>query len=403
MKVVQINTVYKFGSTGGILCDLETKMRQHGIEPYAVYGRDMTGETFGDGVYKMNNKLGWYVHKYTTHLLGYQGYSSKAQTQKAIDFIDRIDPDVIHIHNLHGHYLNLKVLFDYLQKANKKVVWTLHDCWAFTGHCAHFYQIGCERWKNGCGNCPQKIAYPRSVFFDRSEKQWLDKRKLFTGLENLHIVTVSDWLKSLVKESFLGDCDVRTIYNGIDTSVFLPRGNASLLKKKLGLDENKQLVLGVASGWTDRKGLTDFIYFAENAPSDISFLLVGQMPSGIKLPDAIIPYGRTNNRTELAELYSAADLFVNPSRQETFGLTTAEAMACGTPAVVYDLTACPEVVGTDIRCGAIVPAMDKKAMLDCILDRLSVQKHEDASRQWVVNNFDKENQLEHYIKLYQQN
>lgn len=402
MKVVQINTVYQFGSTGRIVCELENTMRRNDISPYAIYGRDMTGETFGPDVYKMNDKYGWYVHKYTTHLIGYQGYSSKKHTQKAIEFIEQIDPDVVHLHNLHGHYLNLEVLFDYLQRTNKKVVWTFHDCWPFTGHCAYFHHIGCERWKNGCGNCPQKTMYPRSMIFDRSERQWKDKRRMFSSLQNLHIVTVSNWLKSLVEESFLGDCDIRTIYNGIDISIFSPQNSGELVKSKLGLDAAKKLVLGVASGWTERKGLSDFIYFAQNAPSDVIFLLVGQIPRSQKLPDNIIPYGRTNSQTELAELYSAADLFVNPSRQETFGLTTAEAMACGTPAIVYDTTACPEVVGRDSRCGDVVPSMDRQAMLECILHRLSMVKDEVATRQWVVNNFDKEVQLANYIKLYRE-
>jgi len=402
MRVVQINTVYQFGSTGRILCDLEEAMRRNNISPYAIYGRDMTGEIFGSDVYKMSDKCSWYINKFTTHLLGYEGYSSKKQTQKAINFIERIDPEIVHLHNLHGYYLNLEELFEYLQKTNKKVVWTFHDCWPFTGHCAYFHQIGCERWKNGCGNCPQKISYPRSMIFDRSERQWQDKRKWFTSLPNLHIVTVSNWLKSLVEESFLGDCDIRTIYNGVNTSVFLPQESGKLIKNKLGLDTTKKLVLGVASGWTERKGLADFMYFAEKAPADVVFLLVGQIPSGVKIPDNIIHYGRTNNLAQLAELYSAADIFVNPSKQETFGLTTAEAMACGTPAIVYDTTACPEVVGSDTRCGDIVPAMDKQAMLECILNRLSMPKDEVATRQWVVNNFDKEIRLDDYVKLYKE-
>ena len=402
MKVVQINTVYKFGSTGRILCDLEDKMFQNDIEPYAIYGRDMTNEVFGNNVYKMNNKFGFYVHKYTTHLLGYQGYSSRKQTKKAIAFINNISPDIVHLHNLHGHYLNLGILFNYLHQTNKKVVWTFHDCWPFTGHCTYFHQIGCERWKTGCGNCVQKIAYPRSLFFDRSEKQWLDKCKMFTTLPNLHIVTVSNWLKSIVEESFFKNCDIRTIYNGVDTSMFLPRDNSVHIKNITGVGEDKKIVLGVASGWTERKGLSDFLYFAKNAPSDIIFLLVGQVPQGVKASNNLIFYGEVNNLTELSELYSTADLFVNPSRQETFGLTTVEAMACGTPVIVYDTTACPEIVGSDIRCGNIVQNMNKKAMLDQILKRLSTTKDKIAPRQWSVENFDKEKQLEQYIRLYKE-
>ena len=399
MKVVQINAVYQYGSTGRIVAELEEQMRKQGIESYVVYGRSMSSEAFGSHVYKMENKRGYYTHKFVTHLTGYQGYASREHTKQAVDFIDKIDPDIIHLHNLHGHYLNLEVLFEYLRIANKMVVWTFHDCWPFTGHCAHFHSVSCNRWQSGCGNCPQKLAYPRSLFFDRSAVQWRAKRHLFLSLPKLHIVTVSRWLQTLVENSFFQGCSVQTIYNGIDTNLFAPQQNLDAFKDELGL-LGKKIILGAATTWTERKGLGDFLYLANKLPDDAVILLAGMMKKNVRIPHNVISLGPVNKIETLSMLYSVADVFVNPSRQETFGWTTAEARACGTPAIVYNTSACPEVVGNDYRCGSIVPSFDKDALLEAIKFRLSHDKQSEVTREMVVKRFDKEKQLEKYIHLY---
>jgi len=400
MNVVEINTYYQYGSTGMIVGDLETAMMESGISPYILYGRDMYPPEASDHVYKINTSAGYLAHKWTTHLLGYQCLSSTGQTKKAIDILRHIRPDVVHLHNLHGHYLNIKILFDYLRETQVPVVWTFHDCWPFTGHCAYFFNIGCDKWKTGCGNCPQKIAYPRSLFFDRSAEQWKIKQELYGSLPNLHIVTVSHWLESLVRESFLSASDIRTIYNGVDTAIFYPRITHDDVRKKLDAGE-KKIVLGVASGWTERKGLSDFLYLAQKLPKDAEIVLVGKVPSGFRLPENILPYGCISDKNELASLYSAADVFVNPSRQETFGLTTAEAMACGTPAVVYNVTACPEVVGDDLRCGDKVTPFDKQELYEKTVQILQQPTAGGKfPHEQVANMFDKGKQIGEYISLY---
>lgn len=401
MRIIQINAFYKYGSTGRIVTELEELMRINGIEPYALFGRSMSNDSYGAHVYKIDKTREYYAHKMMTHLTGYQGYASRECTKRAVDFIDRINPDVIHLHNLHGHYLNLEILFEYLRIANKMVMWTFHDCWPFTGHCAYFHSVSCNRWQTGCGDCPQKYSYPRSLFFDRSSVQWKAKRDMFLSVPRLYIITVSKWLQSLVEQSFFQGCNIRTIYNGVDTNVFAPRVNNTGLKQKYGLPQ-KKIILGVSTTWTERKGLNDFLYLSKILPDEAVIVLVGKKPKNVCFPNNIIPFGPVNDPQTLSILYSIADVFVNPSKQETFGLTTAEAMACGTPAIVYNTTACPEVVGCDSACGSIVPSFNKDALFEAILFRLSHSKQIDIARERVVENFDKEKQLGKYIQLYKE-
>lgn len=344
MKVLLINSVYGRGSTGRIVKDLGEALEKQGHSYMVAYGR---GEKLADPhCYFIGSKASVYFHAAMSRLTDRAGFYSKAATKKLVRFIGEYAPDVIHLHNLHGYYLNVEILFDFLKTQYKgKVIWTLHDCWAFTGHCVHFTCAGCHKWKTGCHHCPQKTTYPASILADNAKDNYSKKKQVFCGVPNMTIVTVSQWLKTVAEHSFLGDYPVRCVYNGIDTEVFQPVKNG--IKQELGIQE-KKLILLVSDGWNAQKGFDRALAVADAAPSDWHFVMVGLTPGQIRsLPSNITGLDRIWNRQKLIEYYSAADVFFNPSVEETFGLVTAEAMACGTPAVVMNSTACPELILDD--------------------------------------------------------
>ena len=311
-----------------------------------------------------------------------------------------IDPDVIHLHNLHGYYLNMDVLFDYLSKANKPVIWTLHDCWGFTGHCSHFTAAKCDRWKTHCRSCPQKSAYPYSLFFDRSSELFDRKNNLYSAVPSMTVTTVSNWLAAQVEESaLLSGREVKVIQNGINTEVFMP---AERLSEINGIPiYNKKVVLGVANNWGPRKGLQDFIELRKRLSDDYLIVLVGLSDTQKKeIPHNIIGLGRTDNVQQLVALYSTADVYVNPSVEETFGLTTIEAMACGTPSVVYDSTASPELICSDT--GRIAEPHDIEGLQKSIIEITGKGKaqYSRACMDHVRTNFSESIGYEKYIALY---
>lgn len=392
MKVLQINT---FGnlSTGRIAVDLYNVLKENGHDGLVAYARN----TISDGVphYVIGSMKNVYVDALLTRITDRAGFFSTSATVKLIEKIKQYDPDVIHLHNLHGYYINVEVLFDYLRKCGKPVVWTLHDCWAFTGHCCHFSAIKCDKWKIGCYKCPQKHSYPAS-YVDHSKSNYLKKKELFTSIENMHIVTVSKWLEEVTRQSYLKAYPIETIYNGIDTSVFKP--TKSDVKKRLNI-ENRKVILGVASTWSPNKGLRDFVKLSKMITEDYIIVLVGVNKKQIKtLPNNIIGLSRTNNVNELVELYSAADVFFNASIEETFGLPTVEAMACGTPAIVYDCTALPEVISEES--GKIVEANNVELVWWAIQE---MKKKKFSSEIIVENakNYEKNKQYKKYLGLYE--
>ncbi len=336
MKVLQIN-IASFGSTGSIAKSIHNTLLAQGHESCIYYGVGSSDDAL---IQSVGPHIDVSLHARLSKYTGLQGYFSHIPTLKLIRKIKKFEPDIIHLHNLHGSYLNLKILFNFLKKYNKKTVITLHDCWLFTGKCPHFTTVGCENWKESCGNCPQLNRYPQSNI-DKTSKNLIDKKKWLNGFDNLHIVTVSKWLKSVASESFLNKYPITVIPNGINTNVFYPR-TENTVREKYGIG-NSFMLLGVASSWAD-KGLEDFISIAKKRVED-KLVLVGLTPEQAKkLPENIIAIPRTENRDELAELYTTSDVFVNMSLEETFGLVVGEAMACGTPAIVYNSTACPEIV-----------------------------------------------------------
>ncbi len=392
MKILMINSVCGYGSTGRICTDLADALVEKGHTVKIAYGRENVPEKYMKYAVRINTDIGVKFHGIRSRLLDDTGFGSKKATEKFIEWVREYDPDIIHLHNIHGYYINIDVLFRYLTEAKKKVIWTLHDCWAFTGHCAYFSYTGCDKWKSGCFECPQKKEYPQSLIIDNSKKNWRLKKDLFTSIDEMILVTPSKWLSGLVKESFLNKYPVEVIYNGIDTNVFKPTKSDFRIKNGL---ENKKIILGVASVWDRRKGLDDFIKLSELLDDTYKIVLVGLSNEQMNvIPAKILGIPRTNSVSELAEIYSVADVFVNPSMEETMGLVTVEAMACGTPVITYNLTAVPEVVGE--KCGYTTKPSYKE-VYSCL------NKMNFNSEDCILHSkkFEKNKQYGYYISLYE--
>lgn len=360
MKVVQINT-FSYKATGVIMMNIHNDLVERGHDSYVIWGRGR--EPGNSHELSIEDDIGMKFHGVYTRLTDRTGFASWHATKQLLRQLDEIEPDIIHLHNIHGYYLNIELLFNYIREHKIKVVWTLHDCWAFTGHCAYFDAVGCEKWKTGCHDCVQKGTYPASKLMDNSRNNWERKKQLFTGLD-MTIVTPSEWLAKLVKQSFLKEYPVRVIYNGIDTNVFRPCFNEEVRKKYS--PDGKPIVLGVASEWTERKGLPDFIALAKENP-DIHVVVVGLTPKQIKqLPGYITALQRTNNVQELVELYSVADLFFNPTYEDNLPTTNLEAIACGTPVLTYQTGGSPETVGDN---GWVVDQGNYKVIQQAICEK----------------------------------
>ena len=337
MKIIQITT-FSYKAAGNIMMNLHKTMLMRGIDSYVAWGRGRQAEN--DHEYYMGDNVGVKIHGVYTRLSDKTGFASIKSTKKLLQWIDKIEPDIIHLHCIHGYYINIELLFEYIKKKNIKVIWTQHDCWAFTGHCAYFDACGCDKWKTGCHNCEQLATYPASILLDNSSWNWKKKKNLFSGI-NAIIVTPCKWLAQLTSESFLGKYPTRVIYNGIDTNVYKPKD--SNYKERVG---NKKIILGVASEWTERKGLKDFIKLDSMIDKDsYVIVLVGVTKKQIKsLPEDIIAIERTNNVNEMVEIYSAADVFINPTYEDNFPTTNLESLACGTPVITYKTGGAPEAI-----------------------------------------------------------
>ena len=335
MKILQINSVCGIRSTGRICTDIADILAQNGHDCKIAYGRETVPEKYKKYAVRIGSDLSVKIDALKSRIFDNAGFNSKSATKKFIKWVEEYDPDVIHLHNIHGYYINVEILFDYLKRSNKPVIWTLHDCWSFTGHCSHFDFAGCDKWKNlSCSNCPEKKSYPASLFCDNSSKNIVKKKKCFTGLNNFTIVTPSNWLADQVKLSYLKDYPIKVIYNGIDLNVFKP--TPSDFRKKYGL-EDKKIILGVASTWTERKGYNDFLKLSEILDDSFKIVLVGVSPKQLKtLPANILGITRTENVKQLAEIYTAADVFLNLTYEDTYPTVNLEAQACGSPVITYN-------------------------------------------------------------------
>ena len=397
MKLLQINSTVNSGSTGRIAEHIGRIAIENGWESYIAYGRHRN-TSFSKEI-QIGTKLDVYLHGIYSLLTDKHGLASINATNKFIDYVKYIKPDVIHLHNIHGYYLNYKYLFEYFAKIDTPIVWTMHDCWSITGHCSHFESVTCNKWKNLCNHCPLKTSYPRSLLLDNCNSNYLLKKKLFTKPNNINIITVSKWLEGIMKDSFLNKYPIHTIYNGVDISSFRPIPFKHL---KEGLKcENKKILLGVATAWSERKGLSDYYKLAQKLPPNIQIILVGLNKKQLKeVPSNIIGIERTESIQQLAEYYSMADIVLNLSYEETFGLTTVEGFACGTPGIVYDKTASPELVSHDT--GIIVEAGNIDSLVVAISAMLKQNKelYSKACRNRAINSFDIRTNYYKYIDLY---
>lgn len=338
MRVLIINEVCGTGSTGRICVDIAKEYEAKGDEVKIAYGRDFNvPKECEKYAVPIGNKFNVYWHVFMTRLFDRHGLASKIATKRFLKWADEYNPDLIWLHNIHGYYINYEMLFDWIKsRPDMQVKWTLHDCWAFTGHCVHFTYAECSKWKDGsCSSCPERKQYPKSVLVDNSGDNYRRKKKSFTDVKNMTIITPSNWLAELVKESILKDYPVEVRHNTIDTSVFKP--TASDFRERYGL-QDKKIILGVANNWELRKGFEDFVELSKLIDDDSVIVLVGDLSKKqlSVLPDNLIAYGRTKDAIELAGLYSVADVFANLSREDTYPTVNLEAQACGTPVVCYD-------------------------------------------------------------------
>ncbi len=391
MRIFQINSVAGIRSTGRICTDIAKLLFERGHECKIAFGRENAPDFCREYTVKVGTKIGAYARFARGLALDDHGKGARSATEKLIKELDAFKPDLVHLHNIHGYYLNVELLFKHLKKIGVPVVFTLHDCWTFTGHCAYFDFVGCERWRTGCFGCPALGEYPPSLLRDRSKKNYREKKEIFTSLDNLTLVTPSKWLATLAKESYLGKYDIRVINNGIDLSVFKP--TPSDILTRLGLC-GKKILLGVASVWERRKGLSDFLELAKMIDDDTHIILVGLNKKQIaSLPKNVLGIERTNSQRELAELYSAADVFVNPTYEDNFPTVNMEARACGTPVVTYRTGGCVECV--DENYCKIVEKGDTGALLLAINE---VKKCEGIN----ADEFDKNEKYLEYLALYEQ-
>lgn len=414
-KLLQINPVLRTStSTGRIMKEIGELAMANGWESYVAYSKGRDGLPGSTSIpVPVGNKASVAWHGLQTRILDRHGLGSVLATKRFIEDIRRIGPDIIHIHNIHGYFLNYRILFDFLSHSGIQVIWTVHDCWLYTGHCYHYMYAGCDRWKTGCGHCPQRGKFPRSLFADRSARNFRDKRDAFCSMpeDRLTIVPVSDWMRSEMSESFLKGYRFQVIHNGIDTDVFSPQpALESEVRRCYGLGDS-HVILGIASIWSEEKGLNDFVEMAARLDSDEVIVLVGM--DWKQLDDVLSRYGRTVlgdrmvavKRTadvhQLAGLYSTADVLVNPTWQDNYPTVNLEAISCGTPVVTYRTGGSIEAVAGDT--GFVVEQGDIEGLVDAVrrVETLGKAHFMDACRSRAVKEFRKEDRYAEYIELYE--
>lgn len=386
--ILQINVTCNTGSTGRIAEGIGEQILKQGWRSVIAYGRG--NPTSKSELIRIGNKWDMYWHGLETRCFDNHGLASRNATRKFVKQIKEIKPDVIHLHNIHGYYLNYKILFEYLYQINVPVVWTMHDCWPFTGHCAYFSRVGCSKWFTQCEECEQYLRYPSS-FVDNSPENFRLKKELFDNYPQLFLIPVSDWLKSLLQKSFLCDKQINTIYNGIDLKIFR-------LHEYI---PNKFRLLGVANIWSDRKGLSDFIELRNRLDSNYEMILVGLTNAQIKdLPTGIVGVKRTDTIDDLSRLYSMSDIYLNLTYEDNFPTTNLEALACGTPVVTYRTGGSPEAISSET--GFVIEQGD----LDGVLS--AIKQVREKGRSFYEKNcrlraevyFDMHKQYAEYIELY---
>jgi len=398
MKLLQISIEVNSGSVGRIAEQIGLEVLKVGGESYITYARN--NQPSKSKTIKIGNKFDIYIHGIRTRIFDDHCYGSTRATKKLIKQIKEVNPDIILLHHIHGYFLNMKILFEYLSKLDIPILWTFHDCWSLTGHCAHFDEIGCDKWKTGCYSCPLIKSYPASYLFDRSKKNYAEKNRLFNSIKNLTIVPVSNWLGDLVKESFLSSNNINVIHNGIDINTFNPSSNIKETRDKFGL-KDEFIILGLSSVWNQSKGLDDFINLSTKVDSKVKLILVGLSQKQIDdLPNNIIGIQRTENINQLVDIYSMSDLFLNLTYNDTFPTTNLEALACGTPILTYNTGGSIEAVSVDT--GFIVEKGDIDSVNNVINEVREKGKgfYSEKCRERAVSCFNKDERFQEYIELF---
>ncbi len=393
MRIVQINTTYGKGSTGNICINISKVLSDNQIENYIFY---TAGKSENNAAVKYAGDSDIKLASAFSHFSGKYGFVSKNMTKKLIAKLDEIKPDIVHIHNIHSHNCNLQILFNYLSANKIKVLWTFHDCWAFTGYCTHFIMSDCNKWKSGCGSCPQFRHY--SLFFDRSDYLYNKKRELLSSVD-LSVVTPSQWLADVVKDSFLGGCPVSVINNGIDLSLFKPL--KSDFREKHGIPRDKIIILGAAYNWNERKGIDVFQELSKRLDESVyQIVIIGLSGNqSAAFPGNVIALPLLSDRSELARIYSAADVFINPTREDTFPTVNMEAIACGTPVITTDVGGCPETVGADS--GIVVSGGDIDGIINALERIVNSESYSSAAcRDYACEHFDEHKTYQKYLSLY---
>lgn len=398
--LLQINATVNTGSTGRIAEEIGQRAMAAGYDSYIAYGR--TARESKSKLIKIGSSLNVLWHELVSYFFDAHGFASKCATKKLIKRIDEINPDIILLHNLHGYYLNVEVLFDYLKWKSIPVLWTLHDCWPFTGHCSHFMRYNCDRYKTQCHNCPNRKGYPCSLFVDRSKHNYKIKKYLIQSQPKLTFIPVCEWMNMVVADSFMSCSKTKVIYNGVDISTFTPTSIEVCNRIKLRYQiPEKKIVLGVASTWKKRLAYYDFCWLNEQLSSEYILVLVGMSEEQIvQLPKGIIGICRTESVQELAVLYSLADVFVNPTYVDNFPTTNIEALACGTPVITYDTGGSPEAI--DENTGIVVPKGNREELKKAIVEVVTNKDKytSEACRQRVVSCFNKNDRFGDYIELF---
>ena len=404
MKIAYINVVYKEKSTGRILAELKRAHDKNGDDCRVFYG---VGEKSSEaGVYKIETKFGYFIHNILSRITGFEGYFSFFSTLKLVRKLKKFNPDVISLHNLHGHYLNLPLLFKYLKKYDNPVFLTSHDFWMLTGKCTYFTALKCEKYMSACKNCSSRKYYPTSYFFDFSKKMYNDKKKWLLNIKNLNVITVSDWAKGEVEKSFLKDKNITTVHNWIDFEIFnkIDDDAKSLVRKNLKIGDNEFVIIAVSAHWkkeTPRyQDLQKLIYKLKD---NQKLVVVGLVQDQFDCADNVIFLSFVRDTKYLAKLYGMADAFVHFSVEDTFGKVIAEAQACGTPAIVYDSSACPEVA--KIGNGFVVKARNVDAAYDIIsnIESLSEEDRNSKKEERIktsVKMLDKDDNIKKCFNLY---
>jgi putative colanic acid biosynthesis glycosyltransferase len=391
MKVLQINVTYHFGSTGRIVEVLHQNLTEQGHESHVLYGRHFNQDM--KNIAQVGGRFSLWMHGLKTRLFDRHGFGSKLSTKKALKKINLKSFDIIHLHNLHGYYLNIDVLFKEIKKFKLPVIWTLHDAWSYTGHCFGYQTVSCQKWQTSCNHCPQKSYYPKSAFLDASKKNFKDKKALYESYPNMMLVSPSSYYFNELKHSFLNKHPKKIIPNGIRLDEFTP----GKIKKN-----DKFKILAVASIWEKRKGLDDLIKLSNLLDSNkFEIIVIGKIPKTYQVPNSIIHINRTENKDTLIKYYQESDLFMNLSTEDNLPTTTIEALACGLPVVTYNTGGAMDLV--DASCGIVLSSHDLDDVIKAIEEVSTKGKaYYQASSIQKSKKFDEKLMIKSYISLYQE-